>query len=146
VILIKDPLCDCCGSVMIRFGDLHRCLDCSREIVGAPCGLCGEAWHEGDCPKPVAPVVDLAAVRHRRKQKEGEASNAGCESFAFRMFVPEDDSIGYADGKVFVILDPASLKGIGLTPDDARSLGLALIECAYAVEHDDDAVATPEKK
>lgn len=80
-----------------------------------------------------APVVDISAVREARAQEDAEAAHARGEAFAFTLrddLGADDAPVGHADGVVTILLDGAALTGIALSPDAARRLGVALIECA----------------
>ena len=85
-----------------------------------------------------AHVVDLNAERERRERESASAAHERGEAFAFDLrddLGADDAPIGHSAGVVTILLDAAALTGIALSPDAAKRLGVALIECAALCEH-----------
>jgi hypothetical protein len=85
-----------------------------------------------------AHVVDLNAERERRERESASAAHDRGEAFAFDLrddLGADDAPIGHSAGVVTILLNADALTGIALSPDAARRLGVALIECAALCEH-----------
>lgn len=54
----------------------------------------------------------------------------------------EGAPLGYAGGVVTLLLDTEKLTGIALSPDAARRVGMALIECAVLAEREEEDPST----
>ena len=94
--------------------------------------------------KKVTPIEEA-------RQRRDEEANARGEMFAFEEYAFADETIGilgYENGQMVSLLTegystPAKLsyaapKGIFMTPDDAESLGVALIQAAFAARQEKD--------